>query len=1265
MAQLLKIILIDSLCAGAKAELVMSGNTSVTGSNGIGKSSFLKLIPVFYGATPSRLVRAGTNHKSFADWYLPNASSFIVFEYSNSEGQPRCAIMHRRGDAYAYRMVPHAWDAGLLYTDYEAGKLVAPGELSRHLSTKGLRCSQELLPRHYRKVIQYNTGSANLDDVDDANMRKEIMALRPGFSLAPKRKDFAGLDNVTLALLESQGTFDTMKQTMAELLLQENGDPSQALAMLDAQQFRSVAENLDSYLVMDGLRDDITALAEAQREHRTATIQLAYQKHHALQMTREIKAQQEQRSQRLSGLDREEEDLRASTAAKRKVQEDALGEARANLRSAQEAVDQITRQRTSYETRGIEKIRSEFETLEALNREQESKERHLQQLKKAGQDIHDLYARRAQGAKDSAADQERSTRIWADDTRKEIDSRLERRREANIEQEQAIIQEQETEAEEQRTRVAESNTRYTVEETQMSHLNSMRTSPQAQAGIDQARASASTQRKVVDACRAAEEQLARDERTLKEEQDELARQHGSLKRKRDEIAAEIESLRQMLNAGAETLLGFLRANHPDWADNIARLVPASILMRSDLNPALNEDASSDLYGVQLDLAHLPTTVATSTPELEAKIAELNAVRQGLTEDMEGLERKSRGLDERKRKLETAKAEARSATSKAQGEYESREAALEGVIASAEADHAEAKAAQAERVEIALSARKAEQQKLTNLQNEHKRHLGNMRTSGQQAIAALLEERNAVDARLTETLGRLKQTLSDELKQIDADKASSLRAQGIDPAEVIRIEAEVNALASKINKLRSYRPEVESYLAWVRDTLPQLPDRIQAVEKHSANVERLERLLKEFVDEFNAKLQSISSQRSQHIKAVAEDNQRLQTLTLAMGRLIDITPLAGEIMSGVTASDIEERVRQLQMTRSTLQRGARDRYRTIRAIFPDRGLGRTPQGAMIEQITTQALNASGDAENAWLEAAPMLLEYLEQSHPDQKVQLIMQADNLSRDLSDRHEALRDLHSKIAKIGREATAKAADVLGGAERDGAFQQARTFEQVQSIEFKVESRIRDLSFWGALEDYQQQYRRWAAMGENVLPTAGFMEALRKLERHIREGALTAKLSDCFSVSVTCREQGRTKVANNNSELVSVSSTGVTKIIVTMIYVSLFELLRRDADFQMSIPIDEALELEAKNYIGMVDYFNSRGISMLACFPGGAPELLRQFPNRYTLQKRGKTADHRDIIVKEYTADADSDLDELDAMLADPNPLETAAVDAEEVAVQ
>ncbi|MNH44415.1 hypothetical protein D3C78_1862380 [compost metagenome] len=53
----------------------------------------------------------------------------------------------------------------------------------------------------------------------------------------------------------------------------------------------------------------------------------------------------------------------------------------------------------------------------------------------------------------------------------------------------------------------------------------------------------------------------------------------------------------------------------------------------------------------------------------------------------------------------------------------------------------------------------------------------------------------------------------------------------------------------------------------------------------------------------------------------------------------------------------------------------------------------------------------------------------------------------------------------------------------------------------------------------------------------------------------------------------------------------------------------------------------------------------MLACFPGGAPELLRQFNNRYSLERRSDTDS---IVVKEYGIEEHDELDDLNAALGD-----------------
>lgn len=81
-----RLILIDAYRKGAITELKLDGHTSLTGANGVGKTSLLRLIPLFYGESPNKLVQGGGVNQSFVQYYLPHTTSFIVFEYSRRQG---------------------------------------------------------------------------------------------------------------------------------------------------------------------------------------------------------------------------------------------------------------------------------------------------------------------------------------------------------------------------------------------------------------------------------------------------------------------------------------------------------------------------------------------------------------------------------------------------------------------------------------------------------------------------------------------------------------------------------------------------------------------------------------------------------------------------------------------------------------------------------------------------------------------------------------------------------------------------------------------------------------------------------------------------------------------------------------------------------------------------------------------------------------------------------------------------------------------------
>ena len=78
----------------------------------------------------------------------------------------------------------------------------------------------------------------------------------------------------------------------------------------------------------------------------------------------------------------------------------------------------------------------------------------------------------------------------------------------------------------------------------------------------------------------------------------------------EKAEGELQDVIDAGNAGEETLLGFLRANKPDWAQDIGRLVSEKTLLRSDLAPVLT--GGIDLFGVSIDLEQLDATIAPTT-----------------------------------------------------------------------------------------------------------------------------------------------------------------------------------------------------------------------------------------------------------------------------------------------------------------------------------------------------------------------------------------------------------------------------------------------------------------------------------------------------------------------------------------------------------------------------------------------------------------------------------------------------------------------------
>lgn len=110
------IILYDSFLTSKLFRVDLNGgHTNITGINGAGKTSFLNLIPVFFGATPNNLMEKAANKKNFVDYYLPSSRSMIIYEYLSQSGT-KCVVLYRNNNQgrHNYRFVDGSAEETLL-----------------------------------------------------------------------------------------------------------------------------------------------------------------------------------------------------------------------------------------------------------------------------------------------------------------------------------------------------------------------------------------------------------------------------------------------------------------------------------------------------------------------------------------------------------------------------------------------------------------------------------------------------------------------------------------------------------------------------------------------------------------------------------------------------------------------------------------------------------------------------------------------------------------------------------------------------------------------------------------------------------------------------------------------------------------------------------------------------------------------------------------------------------------------------------------------
>lgn len=607
MRQLSKVIFINS--AGIRyGEVRLDGNVHLIGTQGVGKSTVLRAILFFYTGDKTRL-GISREKKSFDDFYLPGADSYLAYEVETEFGAFTLLVFRRHAHSvFRFIGAPFSRDwligeDGMVTADHSVIRQRLGGApMSRIIDEYqeyrdilyGNRAVTEkaLHPYCIMETAKYQNIPRSLQNVFlgakvDADFIKDIIIRslgdeEPGIDLVYFRGQLAEFEREYKDILQ---WFD-----------KEKGEV----------RVRKLADRLiGEYRRLLYLDDELqTALLELRFARRSAEerIPLAEKEAEALEIQldkhkEKLSELAEKYRQELSGLDEE-------------------------LGIVKDALEKIPKLRKKYEALDIARIIEEDGQEAALKAHVEGEQQLRERLTKEYADISAQYADREAAMKLGfegwkAARSKRIVEIG-----EAYNVQIAKVMEA-LQQELGSIEEVFSERElalknqlaDLRERLASADKQLAVS----AHLDPYHNE------IENIRTELAKLRSEDRALEASEKSAqAQVDSAMKDAQyaqDRLAREYderlGKLTESIDGLTAKINDIQAFLDTLDGSLIQWLSQHKPDWAGDIGKVTDEKILYAKNLYPSLK--AGDSLFGVDLDLSGLKTQVRTPEQLMNQKL----------------------------------------------------------------------------------------------------------------------------------------------------------------------------------------------------------------------------------------------------------------------------------------------------------------------------------------------------------------------------------------------------------------------------------------------------------------------------------------------------------------------------------------------------------------------------------------------------------------------------------------------------------------------
>ncbi|WP_025903937.1 ATP-binding protein [Tatumella sp. UCD-D_suzukii] len=1187
MPQLLRIILIHSHLTGV-VEIQLDQHTNICGTNASGKTTLQRLVPVFYGEQPNKVVPR--TRKKFDDFYLPCSNSYLIYEYQRETGDNCLVVLTRKhGGGIEYRFVsaPYHPDFFLRYTENGVEGL-SYSEWSVGMRNRGnISVSARIgSTTEYRSIIQNDIASLRSNATETIRLRR----LAASFSLVSGPCKLRHIEKLVSAVHAGEGKMETLKTMLAAIFADDGVILPQTKVksgfarewvqkMRQSLRYEKLQQEFE-HLHLLGLKLDDTAahLAALQPQLRNDE-----------QIQKQIKADVEQRL-----IQRRRETLQLEDCFSQESHElnDQLSKTQSELKIVQAWLGHVQEKNDRYERKDIRLLQTHMDELPQWREALWAQNEQYRLMQDQAGELSRVFEQHKAKLNDSFYRQDRLTQQKIQDCQREkekVRDKFDRQKEIFRQCFEERKKQQEKHYDEQLGIISHAqitigielnHSRLTAEEYEDRQTAELRIELAQERSLQLSDQRQNIQEKLSEA---------------RKQQDIAVKQLHDARAGLHQVEEKLQQLHRQLDPEQGTLRHFLRSHYESWELNLGKVLSEHLLERKDLQPELRK-LSGSLYGLQLELNVLDLPdFAQDEVSIRHRIDKAEQIRVHAEEVRKTAEVRLKEYHQHVRHLQSQADDCERQYQHQNQEVSYARDARIRLIAEHEALEQErrqekrARLSGLEKAQTELMRQK--EQDLHALAAEHNTQMLQWNSDlqcEQQQLNEKVEE-------LSLQINKKRADVEEQIRIFQQALDNDLAKKGIDPHEGRILRERIETLKKDIQVVEDRRDELTEWKRFIELDWEQLRPEKQKQEgdlsRHKRELLQSERQSKA---EYQNKKDRLNAERKHYDALMRQAGELVSQLKMLSDRLLPL-PLAEIVPADLdSAADIHER---MSRTSDMLEQHARLTY-TLESKLTE-FKSHFNQGA--DPAFMELLDSEIDklpAPSGTRQQLPTL-EKLLQLLKDQQQQLLEMGENIGGDLKKFFDVFSDINYRISQQSRRLSDAVTDDL-------------QLEGINKSEVRILSTIDQLRFWKPLKRFAKSYTDWRSSGQQFPPESylnalmDVVELLHTDERFTMESLLNLELH--------LNEGGEDIVIKNDRQLLEASSHGMAYLILCKYLLAFTRLLRGKSDAVIHWPVDEIGTLAYHNVEKLFIACSNNNIVIVGAFPNAESDVLMLFKHRYLL---------------------------------------------------